>query len=436
MSDIINKRTAELAELLKAALATLRDQRITFCILRNYEDLPEYTTHDVDILVEASQLARAAELIRSSARRCGWKLAAEVRSRKSHSLYLYYDDSPAVQCCTFDLVTDLHWGWAPTVDASYVMESKHEFRGMPIASPGSEAATRLMKALLRGLPISRKARTAIQHKAMIAREAFVKTLDGHVDAALAEELVELSMRGDFTSLAELRRRTCRSVLLRFHSRRPVTALLHMLRYAIARLWMLRRGPLGMCVVLLGPDGAGKTALCNALIDGVGTLLFRGSRVYHHNFQILPRLRDVFRPLLQKSSRISDTTDEQSDDAPECHGPLRCLLRLAYYSIDYMLGRLALRYWTGRGKLAIFDRHYLDHYFQRGHRKTPRWLIDIFRVFVPKPDVVLLLEANPRHIHARKPELAVEEIERQLTAARTMTGQDRRADRPRHQRSAG
>jgi hypothetical protein len=41
------------------------------------------------------------------------------------------------------------------------------------------------------------------------------------------------------------------------------------------------------------------------------------------------------------------------------------------------------------------------------------------MFVPKPDIVLLLEANPQHIRARKPELAVEEIERQLATARTM-----------------
>ena len=71
-------------------------------------------------------------------------------------------------------------------------------------------------------------------------------------------------------------------------------------------------------------------------------------------------------------------------------------------------------------MVLFDRYYYDYYFQPGHKNTPHWLVDIFRIFAPKPDVVLLLQADPEKIHARKPELTIEEIARQLKVAQAIS----------------
>src|SRR5207253_1875661 len=53
------------------------------------------------------------------------------------------------------------------------------------------------------------------------------------------------------------------------------------------------------------------------------------------------------------------------------------------------------------------------------------LARILRRFVPRAAMTLILEADPRVIHARKPELPIEELERQRQAYRTLAaGSDR------------
>ncbi len=420
MTETANERTWELAEALRTALSALAGQSVDFCVLRNYEELPEYTTHDVDVLVDDSQLSQAAETIKRACGRCNWRLAAEVRTASSHSLYMYYDSSENVQYLSFDLVTDLQWGWASTIDVQYVLATKGAFRGIPVASKGCDAAMRLTKALLRGLDIKDSAREVITQGALADGNAFMKAIRGFLNHKLTDTLLGYAQAGDFRELRNLRKRTCMSVLWRFHARRPITSFHAMLKYLIHRIRMFSRGPLGVCAVLLGPDGAGKTTLTDRLVRRAGTLFFRGFRIYHHEFHVLPRLKDLIRPWTLFLPKRKRNANEHSNQATRPCGFMRSLLHLGYYAIDYSIGRLILRHLQGHSKLVLFDRYYYDYYFQPGHKNTPHWLVDIFRIFAPKPDVVLLLQADPEKIHARKPELTIEEIARQLKVAQAIS----------------
>jgi len=44
---------------------------------------------------------------------------------------------------------------------------------------------------------------------------------------------------------------------------------------------------------------------------------------------------------------------------------------------------------------------------------PKWLIKLFAVLIPAPDIILCLGADPAVIHARKPELPLVEVEQQV-----------------------
>jgi glycosyltransferase involved in cell wall biosynthesis len=103
-----------------------------------------------------------------------------------------------------------------------------------------------------------------------------------------------------------------------------------------------------------------------------------------------------------------------------YGSLVSLARYLYYLADFVLG-----YWCVifpsrlKGELVIGERWYYDVLVQpaRYGFRLPHWLLRLGGRLVPKPDLVVLFEADPAVIRARKPELTVEAIRDQLDRMR-------------------
>jgi hypothetical protein len=91
------------------------------------------------------------------------------------------------------------------------------------------------------------------------------------------------------------------------------------------------------------------------------------------------------------------------------------LRLCYYACDFLLGHiLSDKVDVSRQRLVLYDRCALDMSVDpvRYGLSTTRGTRLLWRL-TPKPDKVILLYEDPNSIHVRKPELPVEEIQRQL-----------------------
>jgi hypothetical protein len=85
----------------------------------------------------------------------------------------------------------------------------------------------------------------------------------------------------------------------------------------------------------------------------------------------------------------------------------------YYAFGYITNHLAL----ARSTLVLHDRHLVDAFVDpRRHRYGgPLWLLSLIWRLIPKPDVVILLEAPPGVLQARKQEVPFEETARQREA---------------------
>jgi len=79
-------------------------------------------------------------------------------------------------------------------------------------------------------------------------------------------------------------------------------------------------------------------------------------------------------------------------------------------------------------MYVFDRYFYDYYIdpQRLRIKLPKWVLKLFGVIVPRPDMVLCLGASAEIIHKRKPELSLEEVRRQVEALRQFCDSNERA----------
>ncbi|MDK2743955.1 MAG: glycosyltransferase family 4 protein [Nitrospira sp. BO4] len=94
-----------------------------------------------------------------------------------------------------------------------------------------------------------------------------------------------------------------------------------------------------------------------------------------------------------------------------------LARFVYYWIDFIVG-----YWVKifprklRGQLIIGERYYMDVVVhpERYGFDVSRWLLRSARAWIPSPDLVVLLKAEPQVVYMRKPELPLHCIAQQLS----------------------
>jgi thymidylate kinase len=167
-------------------------------------------------------------------------------------------------------------------------------------------------------------------------------------------------------------------------------------------------PTGLVVALMGPDGSGKSLLIEALLaqqqDG-----FRRTRYFHLRPGVLGTSEDAKAP----------TTDPHAKPA---YGTAKSAVKLAYVAADYLLGYwLKVRPAVVRSSFVIFDRYYHDLLVdpRRSRYGAPDWLVRLLGYFVPKPDLMLVLDAEVDVILARKQEVTRAECARQVAAYRAL-----------------
>jgi thymidylate kinase len=169
---------------------------------------------------------------------------------------------------------------------------------------------------------------------------------------------------------------------------------------------------GVCIVIAGPDGVGKTTLRLALISGP----LSDRRVRDGRGQItLPRRTE------------GPVTEPHRDDPYPA--PLSAAKTL-YYAVDYLIGWASkVRPWLRRGGWILNERGWWDMAVDPRRyrlRAQPR-LVRSLGWLLPRPDLFLILEAPADLTFSRKDELPPTEIERQTRAwRRVVPGWQRRA----------
>jgi hypothetical protein len=180
---------------------------------------------------------------------------------------------------------------------------------------------------------------------------------------------------------------------------------------------------GGVIIIGGPDGAGKSTLAAEVIDRV----LSQAPVLHIRFpRLLPR-RDRDRRRARRLGEGNSPDPMAPRIYPRSYARGFSSLKALYLFVDFLLGwNIRVSPFVRRGGWVVFERGWWDHAVdpRRYRLRSGRPFVVLGRL-LPRADLVLVLEADPVTIHARKPQLSTEELARQMSLWRRILPRSQR-----------
>jgi thymidylate kinase len=393
-ADDLERHGETAGAILQRAVAALEAAGIRTCILHGYRDLPERVPSDVDCVVSADpdEAVRLLDRQRNSigariVRRDGSYVVLAARGADGLPVFLCLDLMR--DCVVDDLV--LYAG-------NEVLAARRSFGQFWVPAAGVSFAAYLARSVCKGrLDPARIGQ--IEDLYLEDPRAAEAALTHFWPPDTSKHLAQAAGRAQWERVRADAGRLRRELIGSCLRRAPVKFLLGRLRSAMRRISRLVR-PAGVAVVLLGPDGAGKSSA----IEALGTVL--GDAFARHEVR-------GFAPAL---SRL---WNRKPRSTAEPHGlPLRSwllsLLRAGYWIAYNLWSHLSLHWARARSTLVLYDRHFIDILIdpRRYRYGGPRWALRLNTWLMPRPDLVLLLDAPAETLQARKQEVPFAETARQ------------------------
>ena len=397
-------------KLLRAVFELFDEVGVPYCVLNGYERL--YAKDgmgggDLDCIMPHTELpGRVASLLFRNRDRIGADILKWQGSPNHYVLLAARDREDVLYLAPLDLHPGYQHYGRRFFSSDDVLRSRLRYTGTWVPAPDVEFTYYLIKKLLSGALGEAQSRHL--------EELYDRDPDG-CESRLAQfwseddahMIAQAARTHDWAeTIRQLPR--LRAALLRRYGRA------HPLRTIAARAkklaWRIRSAfepAQGMHVVLLGPDGVGKSTVIEGL-TGVFSPIFAGGVRTDTPAGFVNRPQAV-------SGRPHDKTPRG----------LAASIAKAVYWMTYYTPGYFLTVYPGLRKdgLHVSHRYLVDALVdpRRYRYGGPLWLLRLAWKLAVKPDLIILLDAPAETIQARKREVAPEETARQCEAYRALVG---------------
>ncbi|MEI6177872.1 MAG: hypothetical protein WCS43_13350, partial [Verrucomicrobiota bacterium] len=351
---------------------------------------------DVDLLIEAGEQGRFAGALKQAAMDEGYDF---LGSTPFSSLALYFGNKETGAILHVDLFERICWHFLQYVDAAGVFARKRWTGQVYAPAECDEIYMNSMARLIYSGTIREKHRTkAVEFGNSQGQEAVAESFARHLGAGgcgLARNLIESGWQGS----RRLRKCAIRIAMRRYGLANPLRLVGGICGYGwrIARKLVSHPGRL---LVFEGADGVGKSTVLEEIIPWCSSWC-AGRTPYDFHWK----------PATVRSGERS-AAPSVNPRGKSPRGLLASLFYLAYHVAGFWFGWVFRVYpLLVRSHVVVGDRYSYDIYLDpRRFRLTlPLWVCRMAARAVPQPDLTVALIAPAEIIHARKPELTLEEI---------------------------
>jgi thymidylate kinase len=387
--------TLDHRELILALFAHLEESAVRYVALHSYESLPDDLPSDLDLAVHPADSARLSGVI-DSLRAQGFQLVQCINyAVDGYYLVFLWPEADGLHSLAVDFTFHHREGGLILMTGEELVADRRRRGAFWIPKPETEFGYLLAKKTLKGTLPGRQAerlrQLADELGGAAAERVAARWFGERSKSEVVDACAALTMGSE---MRDMRRRFWVATL-----RRDPFNPLRLRLTEIPR--MLRRWfrPVGFSMAVLGPDGAGKSTLVREIVRQVQPA-FRSTRIFH------------WRPFLLAGGKRRTVLD--SPHQLDADRPARSVVRLMCHLLDYWFGTLLrVRPRTARAGLVVFDRYFEDMLAdpRRYRYGGPMWLVRLVSRLVPRPKLVLVLDASEEIVRTRKQEIAVEEIRR-------------------------
>lgn len=390
----LGKDNTSRSELIVRVFEALDEAEIAWCIPHGHEDLPGSNGSDVDIIVDPS--LSPGELSRFFFDRRAL-LGVEILKSGGYLQVLATPDGAT--SVAFDFAPDVTLGASQFLSGREVLGDRIRHGNFWIPQPHVEFVCLILRFLAKGaMTAGRRRRLSALYDS--DRAGCERQIARFFPATDAERLIAAASEDRWEELDPETGRLSRTLRRRALLRHPLRAI-RLGSGALAQKLERILRPNGLRVVLLGPDGAGKSSVVQAL-ESHPLAIF--NRTDCRGFAPM-----MFRRLLRRRPGATDQPHALSPRSAPAS-----IIRAGYWLLHQFAEHATSRVDVSRSSLILYDRHFVDVLVdQKRYRYGgPRWLLSAIWSIMPRPDLILVLDAPAEVLHRRKQELNLGETERQ------------------------
>jgi thymidylate kinase len=383
--------------LLAGIFRALESSGAPWCVVHGYEKFVQEVPTDVDVLLSRElSPTKLAKLLKSHEGELNARVVQWLSDGAQWIVLATKDPVPTI--LQLHVSYDYELAGRKIFDGAEILESRTEHEDYWIGAPAMEFACVLANRIVKGkLDDHRKERLAGLFEQDIQgcsrQVAHLLDPDG---ARVVSMAIRTGRWDDVIAQMDL----LRSGLL---NRKRRTSVIGKWARRVKR-WI--KPDCGLHVVFLGPDGVGKSTVIDAVKVHLSDAFLRTDY-----FTFAPSL------IPQKFQEEKKTPHQ----LPPRSYPAS-LLKAAWWSVCYTVGyQMTVRPAKARGSFVMNHRYLLDAMVDRKRYRYagPQWLLKAIWAISPKPDVIILLDADPKIIWERKKEVALEETIRQRDEYRAL-----------------
>lgn len=411
------ENSIDIGTFLRPFFAAIKDADYLWFVAHGWEELPDYTRHDVDICLEDRGYGKLKRTIEDVAQQTGWRIFRMCRkSIYRPFLLLKVNERGAFKFIQLDLFLGEVLKGIPvrrTFREVLKLRWLNE-KGIWCANFGYVGVCILLKEIVQNGCLGSESRErqvyeSVSKDPVSFRQLLHKEL---CDELLVDNICECCTTKNWRKLESLRGD--------IQSRMPKLRLRNISKFIG---WGFSSLKVRLCpffrffIVLVGPDGCGKTTIADAVEKYMDCNPFSQTYRLHSNFGFLPRLRDIYSKLARLFGKQVVFAAEPQPGTRHMGmqrplSALRATFYVTYYAFDLMLSRIRIFRMYPYFTMILADRYYYDYYYMRGYMKCPSWYKRMLEWIIPKPDMILFLNRDAEKIYSQKPELSVDEIKRQ------------------------